>query len=576
MLSLLSAQINLLMLARTRDRRGEADAYAGHPVCRAPVDVFIATYNESRDILERTLIGACAIDHPDLRVWLLDDGARDWVRALAEAHGAHYARRVKGKHAKAGNVNNGLARALATGRRPAFILLLDADFVANKTILRRALPLFHADDVGIVQTPQHFFNPDPIQVNVFSPTVWPDEQRYFFNVLMPSLDAWGTACCCGTSAVLRLAALEAVGGMATETVTEDMLTSFKMAERGWRTVYLDERLSLGLAPEGVGEYIIQRARWCLGGIQQMFTPWGFAGRARLPWIDRLNHFSSMLFWSISYPFRLMLLAAPAVWWWTGDAAFNATPEALGSAVLPYAAMSAAFNSVYAGNRVLPLLSDTYHLVASTAIVRSVASGLLRPFGQPFKVTPKGISSEGATVHWSLMAPFLLLGAATLGGMLAHLRLDSPLRDEPSYLVNVVWSLLDILVLAITCMACIDQPRRRQEERFPTGERGVLLVPGRRREVCELRDISVGGASIAWPSDGPEAPASGRLWLDDGRLEVGFALVRAGGGTMAVRFVATPAERAALILKLFDPRYGTPIDRVNPARALGVALRRLMA
>ena len=46
--------------------------------------------------------------------------------------------------------------------------------------------------------------------------------------------------------------------------------------------------------------------------------------------------------------------------------------------------------------------------------------------------------------------------------------------------------------------------------------------------------------------------------------------------MAVRFVLTRAERAAIILKLFDPRYGTPIDRVDPAKALGVALRRLMA
>jgi cellulose synthase (UDP-forming) len=137
---------------------------------------------------------------------------------------------VKGKHAKAGNVNNGLLHALATGRRPEFILLLDADFVPSVNILKRTLGLFAEPDIGIVQTPQHFFNPDPIQSNLLCASAWPDEQRFFFDIFVPANDAWGTAFCCGTSAVFRVAALLATGGMATETVTEDMLTTFKMEE----------------------------------------------------------------------------------------------------------------------------------------------------------------------------------------------------------------------------------------------------------------------------------------------------------------------------------------------------------
>jgi cellulose synthase (UDP-forming) len=77
------------------------------------------------------------IDHPDLRVWVLDDGARDWVRTMAEDLGALYLCRVNGKHAKAGNVNNGLQQYLSIGRRLEFILLLDADFIASRQILRR-------------------------------------------------------------------------------------------------------------------------------------------------------------------------------------------------------------------------------------------------------------------------------------------------------------------------------------------------------------------------------------------------------------------------------------------------------
>jgi cellulose synthase/poly-beta-1,6-N-acetylglucosamine synthase-like glycosyltransferase len=50
------------------------------------------------------------------------------------------------------------------------------------------------------------------------------------QIRLPAKDAWGAAFYCGTSAVFRVAALLATEGMATETVTEDMLTSFKMEE----------------------------------------------------------------------------------------------------------------------------------------------------------------------------------------------------------------------------------------------------------------------------------------------------------------------------------------------------------
>ena len=72
-----------VFMSRFRDRTPEVDARPNSPMLRAPVDVFIATYNEDYEILERTLVGACAIFHPDLRVWVLDDGNRPWVRELA-------------------------------------------------------------------------------------------------------------------------------------------------------------------------------------------------------------------------------------------------------------------------------------------------------------------------------------------------------------------------------------------------------------------------------------------------------------------------------------------------------------
>ena len=456
-------------------RSQEADRCQGSPLHAAPVDVFIATYNEPYDILERTIVSATCIDHPDLRVWVLDDGARQWVRELAEELGAQYICRVKGLHAKAGNVNNGLAHALSTGRRPQFVLLLDADFTVSRNILQRTLGLFEAEDVAIVQTPQHFFNPDPIQSSLLGATAWPDEQRFFFNYLLEAKDAWGAAFCCGTSAVVRVSALEAIGGMATETVTEDMLTTFKLEELGYRTIFLNEQLSLGLAPEGLQEYIKQRSRWCLGSIQQIYTRWSFFGAARIGLVSRLSCLDAASYWMFTFPFKLMLITAPLVFWWTGTAVVNADAQDIVYWLAPSVAASLIFLHMYGGNRVMPIMTDVSQLLSAFAIVSTVAVGLAKPWGHPFNVTAKGRSTNGFTFHWGIAAPFLFMVVATLLGMLVNLSPYSPVKSAPGYTLNIIWSVVSVAVLLLTIHICIEPPKRRRDERFVSDERAMLVT-----------------------------------------------------------------------------------------------------
>ena len=72
---------------------------------------------------------------------------------------------------------------------PEYVSVLDADFVPMPEFLTRAMCLFRDQDVGVVQTPQHFINADPIQTNLAATEVWPDEQRYFFDHVQPARDA---------------------------------------------------------------------------------------------------------------------------------------------------------------------------------------------------------------------------------------------------------------------------------------------------------------------------------------------------------------------------------------------------
>ncbi|MEI6159931.1 MAG: glycosyltransferase [Roseococcus sp.] len=571
-LATLSSALVMLFLLRHRDRSPEASAPAPPELRDAPVDVLLCTYNEGPEILERSILCAMRIAHRDLRVWVLDDGARDWVRDLAAELGALYVRRVKGRHAKAGNVNNGLAHALSTGRRPEFVLLLDADFSAHRNILRRTLPLFREADVGIVQTPQHFFNPDPLQSGLLAAKTLPDEQRFFFNHILPAKDAWGAAFCCGTSAVLRVEALVQAGGMAVETVTEDMLTTFKLQEHGWRTIFLNEHLSSGLAPEGLSEYVGQRARWCLGAIQQVHTRWSFAGPARIYWINRLSCLDTVLYWCASFPARLMVLTAPILFWWFGIASFAASEAELVQWLAPHMIASMLGLGLLSRGRLVPLLSDVSQLLITFPILATVTRTLVRPFGQPFRVTPKGISTTVTTVHWALLAPFAVLAALTAGGMLVNLGPWNAARASEGFVLNTLWSLLNLLLLSTVIATCVELPRPRQEERFATEEPALILLPDGRRIPTRLRDLSTRGALV---ETGGAALPAGELLLDEGALRIPFQPVRLTGNGLALRFVAGTAVRRALILRLYTGAYRNEVAEPKLIPALRGTLRRVL-
>jgi cellulose synthase (UDP-forming) len=296
--ALAAGALSLLFLSRTRQRSAEVEANRRWTERRAPlVDVFICTYNEEAEILERTIIGATGMRYPNYRVWVLDDGRRSWLQQLSERIGCHYLTRPDNADAKAGNINHALRHVARLSEQPEFISILDADFVTTPDFLTRAIALFHDKTVGVVQTPQHFINSDPIQANLATGDVWPDEQRFFFDIVMPSKDAWGAAFCCGTSSVIRFSPLAEIGGFPTDSVTEDYLVTLRLKEIGSRTVYLNERLTIGLAPEGLKEYVTQRGRWCLGFMQIFRGRSGpFSMQSRLGLLDRLSLFEAFMSW----------------------------------------------------------------------------------------------------------------------------------------------------------------------------------------------------------------------------------------------------------------------------------------
>ena len=253
-----------------------------------------------------------------------------------------------------------------------FISILDADFVPRPDFLIRAMALMRDPAVGIVQTPQHFVNMDPIQGNLGLNGIWPDEQRYFFDVLMASKDAWGAAFCCGTSSLIRSKQLMQVGGFPTDSVTEDYLVTLRLREIGYQTIYLNEQLSLGLAPEGLKEYITQRSRWCLGCVQICR---GRADRCdsgnELSWVDRVILSETFLYWSATHAFRVLALIIPILYLLLGVQAVHASMADALSNFLPYYMVQMMIMAWMTNARVVPIMADVSQLIGAHTILKAV-------------------------------------------------------------------------------------------------------------------------------------------------------------------------------------------------------------
>ncbi|MBV9563826.1 MAG: glycosyltransferase [Bradyrhizobium sp.] len=537
---------------------------------RPLVDVLICTYNEDKAILERTIIGAMGMGYPNYRVWVLDDGRRHWLADLCDHKGCHYLTRPDNSHAKAGNINHAMKHLAKLEAPPDFIAVLDADFVPFSNFVSRALCLFEDPAIGIVQTPQHFFNPDPIQSSLAITEVFPDEQRFFFDIIMPAKDAWELAFCCGTSSIIRFSALREIGGFPTDSVTEDFLLTVRLRERGYKTIYLNEKLSVGLAPEGITEYATQRTRWCLGLVQICRGPSGpFRLGNGLPLAFRISLVETFLYWGGSFLFRMFCMLAPALYFLFDIRMVQANLSDAVAHFVPMVITQIAITTWLGGGRMLPIIADVYQMLIAPEIILVVVFALVQPRGHTFKVTPKGIHYGGLNVHWGLLGRFLVLASITILGLIKMFAFDSSDLIQDGGALNLFWAWYNLLVLTICCLVCIEQPRRRLDERFATSEPVLIKVAGQTL-IYDVKDISASGMRLAGEISGPIG-SSATVILEG--TECPAVIARKGTNEFAVSLIGDKA-REVMTRRVYSERYGKPIEKVDAARVLAGILHRL--
>ncbi|MDB4898404.1 MAG: restriction endonuclease, partial [Gemmatimonadetes bacterium] len=348
---------------------------------RLSVDVFITCFDEPLQLIRRTAIGARAIRYPH-GTYILDDGKREEVKAMAIELGIGYIRRKGNEHAKAGNLNHALSVTTAE-----FILQLDADHVPLPNILDRMLGYFENPQLAMVQSPQDFYNTDSFThvVNDDGRRLW-EENRLFFSIVQPGLDRNNASFFCGSCGVLRRAAIDEIGGFSTQTITEDMETSLLLHARGWTTYYHGETLAYGLAPANATQYHVQRLRWGQGTMQIMrkMNPLFMRG---LTWRQRLSYFSALIIYLDAVQ-RLVFYLAPAVFFLTGWLPVSVSNREFLVRLIPFMILRISAFELLARGTGYMLIAERYNMTRFWTYLRAIGGFFAR---KPlrFNVTPKG-------------------------------------------------------------------------------------------------------------------------------------------------------------------------------------------
>ena len=389
-------QMLLLFTAKNRDRQAEQCSVAVKAGRYNPtVDILIPTYNEPDFIVKRTIMGCQALNYERKQIYVLDDTKRQSIQQLAQELGCHYISRPDNSHAKAGNLNNALHQT-----NGELVVVFDADFVPTTNFLERTVGFFRNEKMALVQTPQSFYNSDPIARNLGLEKVLTSEEEVFYRYLQPIKDGAGSVVCAGTSFVVRRDALKDIGYFATDSVSEDYFTGIRLSARGYELAYLDEKLSAGLAAETIGAHIDQRIRWVRGTLQAFFIKSNPLTIPGLSLWQRLGHLEGLIHWFTCLP-RVFFLLVPIICIFGQLTPILTTlPEIIYVFVPYYIILLTMFSWLNKRSRSI-LLSDVYSIIQAIPVSITVIKVLLSPFGKGFKVTPKGLARDKFNYNWSL-------------------------------------------------------------------------------------------------------------------------------------------------------------------------------
>lgn len=489
------------------------------------VDLLIPTYNEPLDVVKPTVLGAQSLDWPQekLRISLLDDGSRPEFERFAKAVGINYITRKTHEHAKAGNINHALKQLHGD-----LVAIFDCDHIPVRGFLQMTVGWMIKDpQIALVQTPHHFYSQDPFERNLGLTSTTPVENALFHNFIQKGNDAWNATMFCGSCAVMRRSALDEVGWIAVETVTEDAHTSLKLNRRGWKSAFIGIPLAAGLSTETLSAHVGQRIRWARGMVQIFRLDNPLVGKG-LKLAQRLCFLNAMIHFLHGLP-RIIFLLAPLPYLLFDTYVIKATAVSILVYVLPHMLLATLTTSVLHRGHRSPFLGGVYETILSWYILIPTTVALVAPKVGKFNVTVKGGTVRQSFLDWQIARPYLTLIALNLAGFVwaGWTALKDPFPDLLTIGINVGWILYNLVLLGATMAVAVEVVQERRFPRVKVERPATLECADGTLLSVDLQDFSQKGASIRLPDGNPitfTVGAHAALILEDNGLMHRFPII----------------------------------------------------
>ncbi|MFD0977628.1 cellulose synthase family protein [Salinimicrobium gaetbulicola] len=263
-------QLNLLLNYRKNlKNKPDAEKWDFKDISRFPnVTIQLPLYNE-KPVVERLLKNIARIDYPKnkLEIQVLDDSTDDSLeitrRLVREIQSTgidmRLLHRTKRTGFKAGALKEGLKSA-----KGEFIAIFDSDFLPKPDWLKKTLPYFKNDKIGVVQTRWGHLNRNYSLLTKLQAFLLDfhfileqngrNAGHHFINFN-------------GTAGIWRKSCIMDAGNWSGDTLTEDLDLSYRAQLKGWKFKYLEEVETPAELPITINAAKSQQFRWNKGAAE---------------------------------------------------------------------------------------------------------------------------------------------------------------------------------------------------------------------------------------------------------------------------------------------------------------------
>ncbi len=260
--------------ARNRKKVAATPDKPFNPETAQRVTIQLPMFNEMY-VADRIIETCAAFDYPrdKFDIQVLDDSTDETKDLIAKKVAEVAARGIQIEHIHRVDRTGYKAGALDAAMdkvKGEFIAIFDADFVPEPDWLKRVMPNFDSDDIGVVQTRWGHLN------KTYS--LLTELQAFGLNGHFAAEQGGRNAAghfinFNGTGGVWRKKCIESAGGWEHDTLTEDLDLSYRAQLRGWKFRYMENIVAPAELPITMSALKAQQHRWMKGGAECFIKMW---------------------------------------------------------------------------------------------------------------------------------------------------------------------------------------------------------------------------------------------------------------------------------------------------------------